>query len=99
MTQKQVIQVTVNDQTRIIVESSVSSIRNKFYGYKTAIEKRNRGIELRLWLKRLFDVRIFIIAVFSRLLKWLNGVGSNEIDLRRLERRNDSQLGIRRWSL
>jgi hypothetical protein len=101
MPQKQVVQIPVNNNAGIIVEPCVVSEPNHFYGYEIAIEKekRNNKIELRLWMKRLFNIVSFMITVFSRLLKWFNGIGSNEINLRRMERRSDWPLGMRKWNL
>jgi hypothetical protein len=41
----------------------------------------------------------FIFALFKQIFNWLNGIGSNEIDVQRMENRNDQQLGIRKWNL
>jgi hypothetical protein len=41
----------------------------------------------------------FIVALFKQIFNWLNGIGSNEIDVQRMESRNDQQLGIRKWNL
>jgi len=40
-----------------------------------------------------------IVALLKQIFNWLNGFGSNEIDVQRMESRNDQQLGIRKWNL
>jgi len=101
MLQKQVVQITINNHSGIIPKPCVSSVSDHFCGYEMASEKGNSdiNIELLLRIKRVFNARSFMIAVFGRLLKRINGIGSNQIDLRRMERRNDWQLGMRKWNL
>jgi hypothetical protein len=101
MLPKQEVQTPLNNHSVIIAKPRVSSAPVRFYEYETAIEKRNIDIKIELlpWTKRVFNAGRSIITVFSRLLKWSNGIGSNKIDLRRMERRSDRQLGMRKWNL
>jgi hypothetical protein len=43
--------------------------------------------------------RSSLVVFFSTIFNWLNGSNSSEIDVNRMERRNDQQLGIRKWNL
>lgn len=43
--------------------------------------------------------RSSLVAFFSTVFNWLNGSNSSEINVYRMERRNDQQLGIRKWNL
>jgi hypothetical protein len=97
MTQRHVVQIPVDTQTGIILEPTVSSV----YEYVTALEKGDRDIIIksRIWIKKVFNTVTVMIALFVRLLRWLNGFGSNKIDSFRMEQRNDRQLGIRKWNL
>lgn len=40
-----------------------------------------------------------LVAFFGRILSWLNGSGSSEIDVHRMESRSNEQLGLRKWNL
>ena len=40
-----------------------------------------------------------LVAFFGRILSWLNGSGSSEIDVHRMESRSNQQLGLRKWNL
>jgi len=40
-----------------------------------------------------------LIGIFGRVLNWLNGTGSSQIDIHRIKTRNDQYLGLRKWNL
>ena len=43
---------------------------------------------------------ISLLVTFSgRIASWLNGFGSSEIDVHRMESRHNEQLGLRKWNL
>ena len=48
---------------------------------------------------RLFRPLGLLIGIFGRVLNWLNGTGSSQIDIHRIETRNDQHLGLRKWNL
>ena len=40
-----------------------------------------------------------LVTFFGRILSWLNGFGSSEIDVHRMETRSNEQMGLRKWNL
>lgn len=42
---------------------------------------------------------VVLVNFFCRVLSWLNGSGSSEIDVHRMETHNDQHLGLRKWNL
>jgi len=48
---------------------------------------------------RLFQSLGLLISIFGRVLNWLNGTGSSQIDIHRIKTRNDQHLGLRKWNL
>jgi len=48
---------------------------------------------------RLFRSLGLLIGIFGRVLNRLNGIGSSEIDVHRMESRRNEELGLRKWNL
>ena len=48
---------------------------------------------------RLFRSLGLLIGILGRVLNRLNGIGSSEIDVHRMESRRNEELGLRKWNL
>jgi len=98
MTKKQSVQILVDNHTYIILELHVLKADKHLRGYESAVRtiSDNRIREIRTW------PHIWIIRAFSlsatyviKMVTWLNQLGRDEIDVKRLEASHNQHLGLR----
>ena len=86
----------------LVINESITPIANNLTSQLPQIKaaRSTETLPVSSDLKNKIAKRVgFIVALFKQIFNWLNGIGSNEIDVQRMESRNDQQLGIRKWNL
>ena len=88
------LELVINESTTPIADNLISQLPE----IKPAASTETLPVFLHIIYKISKRVGL-IVTLFKHIFKWLNGLGSNEIDVQRMESRNDQQLGIRKWNL